>query len=65
MPLSAGERASVAHDLIRSLDEAGACEPGPEQQSEIRRRVRKVRSGKAADVLGDIEAKLARARTQT
>ena len=70
MPLSAGERASLAHDLILSLDEPGTYEAGPEQEGEIHRRVRKVRDGKAAgrvaaDVLRDIEAKLARARTQT
>lgn len=45
MTLSAGERASLAHDLILSLDETGTYELGPEREAEIRRRVRKVRSG--------------------
>jgi len=63
MTLSAGERASLAHDLILSLDEPGAYELSPEQEAEIRRRVRRIESGKAtgrpaADVLAEIEAKL-------
>ncbi len=63
MTLSVGERASLAHDLILSLDEPGAYELSPEQEAEIRRRVRRIESGKAtgrpaADVLAEIEAKL-------
>jgi len=63
MALSAGERASLAHDLILSLEDPDAYELSPEQEAEIRRRVRKVKSGKAtgrpaAEVLADIEAKL-------
>ena len=63
MALSAGERASLAHDLILSLEDPDAYELGPEQEDEIRKRVRKVKSGKAvgrpaAEVLADIEAKL-------
>jgi len=63
MALSAGERASLAHDLILSLEDPDAYELSPEQEDEIRDRVRKVKSGKAvgrpaAEVLADIEAKL-------
>lgn len=63
MTLSVGERASLAHDLILSLDEPGAYELSPEQEAEIRRRVRRIESGKAtgrpaADVLAEIEARL-------
>ena len=63
MTLSAGERASLAHDLILSLDEPVAYELSPEQEAEIQRRVRRVKSGKAtgrpvADVLAEIEARL-------
>jgi putative addiction module component (TIGR02574 family) len=63
MTLSAGERASLAHDLILSLEEPNAYELSAEQEAEIRRRVRKVKSGKAAgrpaaDALAEIEAKL-------
>ena len=67
MALSAGERASLAHDLILSLDDPDAYELSPEQEAEIRKRVRKVRSGKAVGrpavvVLADIEARLTRPR---
>lgn len=63
MMLSAGERASLAHELILSLEEPGAYELSPEQEAEIRERLRKVESGEAtgrpaAEVLADIEAKL-------
>lgn len=63
MTLSVGERASLGHDLILSLDEPGAYELSPEQEAEIWRRVRRIESGKAtgrsaADVLAEIEAKL-------
>jgi putative addiction module component (TIGR02574 family) len=63
MALSAGERASLAHELILSLDEPDAYELSPEQEAEIRRRVQKVKEGEAtgrpaADVLADIETKL-------
>ena len=61
--MSASERASLAHDLIMSLEDSGAYELSPEQEAEIRRRVRKVKSGKATgrsapEVFADIEAKL-------
>jgi putative addiction module component (TIGR02574 family) len=63
MALSAGERASLAHDLILSLEDPAAYELSPEQEAEMRRRVRRVKSGKAvgrpaAEVFADIEAKL-------
>lgn len=63
MSLSASERASLAHDLIVSLEEPDACELSSEQEAEIRRRVRRVKAGKAKgrpadEVFADIEAKL-------
>jgi putative addiction module component (TIGR02574 family) len=63
MGLSAGERASLAHDLILSLEDPDAYELSPEQEAEIRKRVRRVKSGKAAgrpagEVLAEIEARL-------
>ena len=63
MTLSAGERASLAHDLILSLEDPDAYELSPEQEAEIRKRVRRVKSGKAvgrpaAEVLAEIEARL-------
>lgn len=61
--LSAGERASLAHELILSLEGPSACELSPEQEAEIRERLRKVESGEATgrpagEVFADIEAKL-------
>ncbi len=63
MTLSAGERASLAHDLILSLEEAGAYELSPEQEAEIRERVGKIKRDEAtgrpaAAVFADIEARL-------
>jgi len=63
MALSAGERASLAHDLILSLEGPAAYELSAEQEAEIRRRVRRVKRGRAAgrpaaEVFADIEAKL-------
>jgi putative addiction module component (TIGR02574 family) len=63
LALSASERASLAHDLIMSLEDPAAYELSPEQEAEIRRRVRRVKAGKAvgrpaAEVFADIEAKL-------
>ncbi len=63
MALSAGERASLAHDLILSLEDAEAYELSSEQEAEIRKRVRRVKRGKAAgrpaaEVLAEIEARL-------
>jgi len=63
MGLSAGERASLAHDLILNLEDPDAYELNPEREAEIRKRVRKVKSGKAvgrpaAAVLAEVEARL-------
>lgn len=62
MALSASERASLAHDLILSLDDPAHFELGPDQEQEIQRRVQMVREGKAKsrpteDVFADIKAK--------
>ena len=62
MRLSLSERASLAHDLILSLDQPEDFELGPEQESEIRRRVTMVREGiatgrPASAVFADIRAK--------
>jgi putative addiction module component (TIGR02574 family) len=63
LALSAGERAGLAHDLILSLEDPDAYVLNPDQEAEIRRRVRKVKKGKAAarlavEVLDEIEARL-------
>ena len=65
MSLSLGERASLAHDLILSLDEPSAFDLGPEREAEIARRVQSVREGAAkgrpaSEVFGDVRAKLGR-----
>ena len=62
MGLSLSERASLAHDLILSLDRTEDFELSPEQESEVRRRVAMVREGKASgrpasEVFADIRAK--------
>ncbi len=62
LSLSVSERASLAHDLILSLDEPAAFSLGAEQETEIARRVQRVREGSAkgrpaADVFRDIKAK--------
>jgi len=62
MSLSLSERASLAHDLILSLDKPSDFDLGPEQETEIARRVQMVREGAAkgrpaADVFADIKAK--------
>ena len=62
MGLSASERASLAHDLILSLDDVADFDLGAEQEHEIQRRVMAVCEGKAvgrpADVVfADIKAK--------
>jgi putative addiction module component (TIGR02574 family) len=61
MALSASERASLAHDLIMSLEDTAPCELSPDQEAEIRRRIRRVKRGTAAGrpaagVFADIEA---------
>lgn len=65
LALSLSERASLAHDLILSLDEPSDFNLGPEQEAEIARRVKMVREGTAqgraaADVFRDIKAKFGR-----
>ena len=45
--LSVSERASLAHDLILSLDDTADLDLGAEQEQEIQRRVAMVREGKA------------------
>ncbi len=62
LSLSLSERASLAHDLILSLDEPSDFGLGPEQEEEIARRVQMVREGTAkgrpaAEVFRDIKAK--------
>ena len=62
MTLSASERASLAHDLILSLDDPSDYDLSPTQEREIQRRVNMVREGTAsgrpaADVLADIRAR--------
>ena len=62
MELSASERASLAHDLILSLDDPSDFELSHVQEAEIGRRLNAVREGTAtgrpADkVFADIKAK--------
>jgi len=62
MALSVSERASLAHDLILSLDDPMDFELSSEQEAEIQRRVQLVREGKstgrpAAVVFTEIKAK--------
>jgi putative addiction module component (TIGR02574 family) len=47
LALSTSERASLAHDLILSLDNPADYTLGPEQETEIQRRVQMVREGQA------------------
>jgi len=65
LALSASERASLAHDLILTLEDTASLELGAEQEREIARRVRLVQDGKAAgrsaeEVFADIRAKHSR-----
>jgi len=65
MALSVSERASLAHDLILSLEELTNFELSPEQEVEIQRRVQMVHEGKAVgrpaeNVFANIKAKLDR-----
>ena len=60
--LSASERASLAHDLILSLDEPSDFELGPAQEAEIQRRIQMVKEGTAKgrsadEVFAGIKAK--------
>jgi putative addiction module component (TIGR02574 family) len=62
MSLSTSERASLAHDLILSLDNPANYTLSPEQEAEIQRRVQMVREGKAngrpaEEVFAQINAK--------
>ena len=61
MALSLSERASLAHELILSLDEPSNFDLGSDQEREISRRVRMVREGTANgrtsdEVLHDIKS---------
>ena len=47
LALSPSERASLAHDLILSLDDPADYTLSPEQEAEIQRRVQTVREGRA------------------
>lgn len=47
LALSPSERASLAHDLILSLDNPADYMLSPEQEGEIQRRVQMVREGQA------------------
>ena len=47
LALSTSERASLAHDLILSLDNPADYTLSPEQEAEIQRRVQTVREGRA------------------
>ena len=61
LALSASERASLAHDLILSLDNPDDLKLEPEQEAEIKRRVQIIEEGKATgrsleSVVSDIRA---------
>lgn len=61
LALSASERASLAHDLILSLDNPDDLELEPERETEIKRRVQVIQEGKATgrsmeSVVSDIRA---------
>lgn len=62
LALSASERASLAHDLILSLDDPENLALGPEQEAEIQRRVKMVREKKASGRSIESVAADARAR---
>lgn len=62
MTLSASERASLAHELILSLDDPSDYDLSATQETEIQRRLKMVREGKAsgrpaAEVFADIRAR--------
>ena len=62
MALSASERASLAHELILSLDDPTEYDLSSAQETEIQRRLNMVREGTAsgrpaAEVFADIRAK--------
>ena len=62
LALSASERASLAHDLILSLDDPVDCDLSPAQEEDIQRRLTMVREGTASsrpadEVFTDIRGK--------
>lgn len=62
MELSASERASLAHDLILSLDAPSNFQLHPTYEAEIQRRVQMVREGSAAgrpagEIISELKAK--------
>jgi putative addiction module component (TIGR02574 family) len=61
MALSSSERASLAHNLILSLDDPSDFDLGPPQENEISRRVQLIHEGRAegrpsAGVLTEIKS---------
>nr|VFK24336.1 MAG: putative addiction module component, TIGR02574 family [Candidatus Kentron sp. MB]VFK34299.1 MAG: putative addiction module component, TIGR02574 family [Candidatus Kentron sp. MB]VFK76638.1 MAG: putative addiction module component, TIGR02574 family [Candidatus Kentron sp. MB] len=61
MALSVSERASLAHELILSLDDPSDYDLSPAQETEIQRRLKMVREGTASgqpasDVFANIRA---------
>ena len=63
LTLSVSKRASIAHELILSLDDPSGLNLVQEQESEIRRRVQMVKEGKESSqpvdhLFAEIEAKL-------
>jgi len=62
MALSVSERASLAHDLILSLEAPADFDLSPSQETEIQRRLQVVREGTASgrpsdEVFADIKGK--------
>lgn len=62
MAWSASERASLAHELILSLDDPSDYDLSPVQEAEIQRRLEMVLEGKtsgrpASEVFADVKAK--------
>ena len=63
LSLAPDERASLAHDLISSLENSVTLDLTPEYEEEIQRRLEAIRSGQATSrsaeaVFADIEARL-------
>lgn len=63
LALSPSERASLAHELILSLEDSSAFDLSPEEESEIQRRLQMVQEGRAKgrpsdEVFAEIKAKL-------
>jgi len=53
LSLSPSERASIAHELILSLDDADNLGLDPAQEETIRRRVQEIDSGKVQGIPAD------------